>query len=184
MFRARRWSSHWHLQNTFINFVSPRTYHFNFPEHDKNGTCMVASFAAYFEIEGGYYIELKNGKVDLPSTSCPDQDNEAYPAFTFDCGRMNFFIKRSPTGSFCIDNTFVGINYGPASRRAFIDGWVTKEAEHSFRCASETTVPIIGSKESPALSIVFSNFTIKAFRDNTKSDFYQVQDHCAAGLKV
>lgn len=145
---------------------------------------MVASFAAYFELEGGYYIELTNGTVDSGFTFCPNRYNEAFMAVNFDCAQLNFYIAQKPDGSFAITSMFGEVTYGPGFLLSPIDGWATKKANHSLRCVSDTLVPLVGGKESPALSIVMSNVTVEAFRDNTGPDFYQVQDHCAEDLKV
>lgn len=148
-------------------------YHVN--QGNTTNACIVAQFAAYFEVEQGKYVELNNSSVTNAS-SC--QVGDAKLVIQFDCGELEFSIGqnndsrafvRAINGKLQLTNATDPQLFSNSTER-----FLTSAKDHSYKCNAEQKIPL----NVNASELVLSNFVLEAFRNASGTEFYQTADEC------
>lgn len=148
-------------------------YHFN--QGNSTNSCIVAQFAAHFEVGPGQYIELNNSSVSTNISSCQKL------VIQFDCGELEFGIGQTVNDSRTFVNAINGkLQLVANTTQLFSNSTPTfySSKDHSFKCTAEQKIPLQTQNSTQKYELVLSNFILEAFRNATGTEFYQTPDEC------
>lgn len=152
--------------------VKVEKYHFN--QVNNTNACIVAQFAAHFEVGQGQYVQLNNSSVSTNTSSCEKL------VIHFDCGELEIGISQTNES-----RTFVNAMNGKLqlvanTTQIFTNSTPTfySSKDHSFKCTAEQKIPLQIQGSTQKHELVLSNFILEAFRNATGTEFYQTPDVC------
>lgn len=143
------------------------------------GPCLIAQFEAHIEVGNENYITIDDGLLSIDDSTCPWYNKLAADlTIKFRCGSLKLQISRRDENS-PLQITDIHLTFGFPKRTLNYTverGFGAALPGHAYRCDSEQMIQFT-SPDLP-VTLVLSNMIVETFRDDTKQDFYQPQDHC------